>query len=121
MEHCLKYVWTLRDEATCWIVSHLWNQKLSLQDRKLASITALLSLEPEEAFEVASYVCERLQFGSPLPPLGSIKDEAAWWASRATEDELRYYLTAIFLNLPSKMKSEFSSYARDFCEERAVA
>ena len=36
-------------------------------------------------------------------------------------DELRYYLTAIFLNLPSKMKSEFSSYARDFCEEGAVA
>jgi len=121
MKHCIKYDWTLRDEATCWIVSLRWNQKLTLQDRKLASITALLSLEPEEAFEVASYVCERLQFGSPLPPLGSIKDEAAWWASRATEDELRYYLTAIFLNLPSKMKSEFSSYARDFCEERAVA
>ena len=104
MEYCLKYVWTLRDEATCWKVSHLWNQKLSLQDRKLAS-----------------YVCERLQFGSPLSPIGSIKDEAAWWASRATEDELRFYLTAIFLNLPSKMKSEFSSYARDFCEEGAVA
>ena len=117
MEHCLKYVWTLRDEATCWIVSHLWNQKLSLQDRKLASITALLSLESEEAFEVASYVCERLQFGSPLPPLGSIKDEAAWWASRATEEELRHYLTAIFLNLSSPQQRDFSDYARNFCED----
>ena len=121
MEHCLKYVWTHRDEATCLKVSHLWNQKLSLQDRKLASITALFSLEPEEAFEVASYVCERLQFGSPLPPLGSIKDEAAWWASRATEDELRYYLVAMFIALPEQLQIRLSDYARKYCRERAMA
>ena len=121
MEHCLKYVWTLADETTCWKVAHIWHQKLSTKDRKLAAFTALFSLDGEEALDVMEYAAERHQFGPPLPPLGSFKDEAEFWAGRATEDELRHYLTAIFLNLPSKMKSDFSSYARDFCEEGAVA
>ena len=46
MEHTLKYVWTLRDEAACWKVAHLWSTKLSVEDRVLAATTALMSLDP---------------------------------------------------------------------------
>ena len=120
MEHCLKHVWTLGDEATCWKVAHIWHQKPSAKDRKLAAFTALFSLEGEEALDIIEYVAERHQFGPPLPPLGSFKDEAEWWASRATEDELRHYLTAIFLNLSSPQQRDFSDYAHNFCEDRGM-
>ena len=121
MEHCLKYVWTLGDEATCWKVAHIWHQKLSAKDRKLAAFTALFSLEGEEALDIIEYVAERHQFGPPLPPLGSFKDEAEWWASRATEDELRYYLVALFIAFPEHLQVSFSDYASKYCRERAIA
>ena len=83
--------------------------------------TALFSLDGEEALDVMEYAAERLNFGSPLPPLGSIKDEAAWWTSRATEDELRYYLVAMFIALPEQLQIRLSDYARKYCRKRAIA
>ena len=121
MEHCLKYFWTLGDEATCWRVAHIWHQKLSAKDRKLAAFTALFSLGGEEALDVMEYAAERHQFGPPLPPLGSFKDEAEFWVSRATEDALRYYLVALFIAFPEHLQVSFSDYASKYCRERAIA
>ena len=83
MEHCLKYVWTLRDEATLWNTSHIWSLKLEVDGRNLAALTALFSLDAIDALEVMEYVSVQHQFGAPLPPLGSLKDEAEWWVTRA--------------------------------------
>ena len=69
MEDKLKYVWNLRDEATCWRVAHLWHLKLSAEDQTLAAITALLSLEPEQAIETAQFVLNAMSRGQPGPPL----------------------------------------------------
>lgn len=76
MEHALKYVWALKDEATCWQVAHLWRLKLSAEDRTLAAITALTSLEPEQAIKTAQFVLHAMSRGQPIPPLISYKDEA---------------------------------------------
>ena len=121
MEHCLKYVWTLGDEATCWKVAHIWHQKLSAKDRKLTAFTALFSLEGEEALDVMQYAAERHQFGPPLPPLGSFKDEAEWWASRASLNEVKYYLAALFQVLPPNLKKEFQAYINSKPDEGMAA
>ena len=121
MENCLKYVWTLADEATCWRVAHIWHQKLSAKDRKLAAFTALFSLEGEEALDVMEYAAERHQFGSPLPPLGSFKDEAEWWASRVSLEEVKYYLAALFQVLPPHLKKEFRAYINANSDEGMAA
>ncbi len=121
MEYCLKYVWSLRDEATCWTVAHIWSQKLSAKDRELAALTALFSLEGEEALDVMEYAAQRHQFGPPLLPLGSFKDEAEWWASRASLDEVKYYLAALFQVLPPHLKKEFRAYINANSDEGLAA
>ena len=118
MEHCLKYVWTLRDEATLWNTSHIWSLKLEVDDRKLAALTALFSLDAIDALEVMEYVSVQHQFGAPLPPLGNLKDEAEWWVTRPQRDELQCYLLAIFMALPKQLQLDFTDFAQKYCNER---
>ena len=96
MEHALKYVWTLRDEATCWEVAHLWSTKLSAEDRALAAITALMSLETEQAIDTAQFVMNAISRGQPIAPLISYRDEAKFWAENTHSNELGHYIVAAF-------------------------
>jgi hypothetical protein len=104
VEDKLKYVWNLRDEASCWRVAHLWHLKLSAEDRALASITALLSLEPEQAIETAQFVLNAMSRGQPGPPLISYKDEAKFWAGNTHPDELAQYLRPVSGKCQSSIK-----------------
>ena len=120
MQDKLKYVWSLRDEATCWRVAHLWYLKLSVEDRKLASITALMSLEPEQALETAQFVLNAMSRGQPGPPLISYKDEAKFWAENTHPDELAQYLVACFCALPKPKQIEFRDYVNRAVAERVA-
>jgi hypothetical protein len=121
LEHALKYVWTLRDEATCWRVAHLWSNKLSAEDRKLAAITGLMSLEPEQAIETAQFVLNAMSRGQPGPPLISYLDEAKFWAENTHSDELGHYLVACFWALPKPEQLRFRDYVVKACAERIAA
>ena len=67
------------------------------------------------------YAAERHQFGPPLPPLGSFKDEAEWWASRASLEEVKYYLAALYQVLPPHLKKEFQAYINSKPDEGVAA
>ena len=120
MEDKLKYVWSLRDEATCWRVAHLWYLKLSVEDRKLATITALMSLEPEQALETAQFVLNAMSRGQPGPPLISYKDAAKFWAENTHPDELAQYLVACICALPKPKQIEFRDYVNRAVAERVA-
>ena len=121
MEHALKYVWTQRDEATCWKVAHLWSTKLSVEDRVLAATTALMSLDPEQAIDTAQFVLNAMPRGQPRPKLISYRDEAKFWAENTHSDELGYYIVAAFLALPKPDQLICRDYFNKVCHERIVA
>ena len=120
MEHALRYVWALRDEATCWRIAHLWHLKLSAEERTLAAITALLWLEPEQAIETAQFVLNAMSRGQRGPPLISYKDEARFWAENTHPDELAQYLVAYFWEMPKPNQIEFRDYVNRAVAERVA-
>ena len=121
MEHTLKYVWTMRDEATCWKVAHLWSTKLSVEDRVLATTTALMSLDPEQAIETAQYVLNATSRGQPILPLIPYKDEAKFWAENTHSDELAYYIVTAFLALSKPDQLICCDYLNKACREGIAA
>ena len=121
MEHTLKYVWTLRDEATCWKVAHLWSTKLSVEDRVLAATTALMSLDPEQAIDTAQDVLNALSKGRPLLPLISYRDEAKFWAENTHSDELGHYTMAAFWAMSKQEQLRWRDYVVKACVERIAA
>lgn len=121
MEHLLKHVWTLRDEATCLKVALLWRAKLPVEDRVLAATTALMSLDPEQAIDTAQFVLNAMSRGRPIEKLISYRDEAAFWAERAHSDEVGHYLVACFMALSQAEKLRARDWVIKVCQERLVA
>jgi hypothetical protein len=50
--------------------------------------------------------------GPPLPPWTDPREDAAWWASRASRAELRAYTTHGFRALPPRDRRCFTAWAR---------
>ena len=118
MEHALKYVLVLRDEATCWEVAHLWSTKLSAEDRVLTATTALMSLEPEQAIDTAQFVINAISKGQPIAPLISYRDEAKFWAENTHSNELAHYIVAAFWAMSKPQQLRWRDYVVKACTER---
>ena len=121
MEHALKYVLVLRDEATCWEVAHLWSTKLSAEDRVLTATTALMSLEPEQAIDTAQFVMNAISRGQPIAPLISYRDEAKFWAENTHSNELAHYIVAAFWAMSKPQQLRWRDYVVKACAERIAA
>jgi hypothetical protein len=66
----------------------------------------------DPAITIMNKAVTDLSIGMPVPPLMTISDEATWWTSLASTEELKYYAAAIFNALSQDDKAAFMGYAR---------
>ncbi len=51
-------------------------------------------------------------FGSPLPPLIDVQDEARWWVQLASQKELKAYCALSFLQMTRQDRRAFLKWAK---------
>ena len=97
--------------------SHAWLQvklllrvHLSAQERAALAFAAMSSLDKDQRAAVARSTIPNSQIGAPLPTLDDLKDDAAWWAGNATNDELQVYLMACFNALDDQKQRAFKQH-----------
>lgn len=85
------------DPDAYFSLSQILCARLELEERAALAFAAMRSLAPDYRWMVMEGLgdVERPN-GSPLPPFSEeIIDDANWWASSASKEELRAYLRAI--------------------------
>jgi len=71
---------------------------------------AIAECDPQDACEIMAAALEDL--GSPLPVLLSAMDDARWWASFATPNELKAYALACFEVMCPKVRAAFLGHVQ---------
>jgi len=71
---------------------------------------AIAECDPQDACEIMAAALEDL--GSPLPVLLSAMDDARWWASFATPNELKAYALACFEAMCPKVRAAFLGHVQ---------
>lgn len=61
---------------------------------------AVMSLDREDAEQLAEATLVDLRRGAPVPPFGAVEEEARCWASFASRAELESYAAAALYRLP---------------------
>ena len=84
--------------------------RLSVEQRAALAFSAIRSLDEEIGQQVAIAALPNTN-GSPLQPLFSHMDEAAFWADMAEPDELEAYCLACFNRMSAVRQSDFLSFA----------
>ena len=74
--------------------SVILRRRLDLTERIWLAASALLSLPPDEAEELAEAVLHDLRAGEPIPPFTNLRDESQSWAMFASRGERCHYLAA---------------------------
>jgi hypothetical protein len=95
--------------------SAVWQARLTDTERAALSWAALRSLDHDDAMKVAETVLGGA--GAPLPPFLNPVDEAAFWASCASPQELDSYALACTRAMAPGRRTAFL----DYMNERAAA
>lgn len=103
------YALTLADAGAWEAASLIWQARLEVDECAALATAALRSLNYEDALRVAQNVFSGV--GVPLPPFTNAMDDALFWASCASVDELEAYALASFHALDLCKRSEFIEYA----------
>jgi hypothetical protein len=106
----LGYALTLGSAEAWGDLAFVLVARLTSQERRALALTALASVDPDEAEDVAREALTAS--GTPIAPLQSFMDEASFWADLASQTELKAYSAASFSGLNSKNKLAFLKYAR---------
>lgn len=109
---------TLKDDVDIWCgLALILRTRLSPVERGCLAVAALDAADDEQ-FWLALEACMSPRLaGHPLPPFLDIDADARWWADLASPAELRAWLAACFVRLPSREKTSFLSAAK----RRAIA
>ena len=97
--------------------SHAWLQAkllmrvhLTAQERAALAFASMASLDKDQRDAVARSTIPAVLLGPPLPTLDDLKDDAAWWASNADEQEREVYLLACFNALDAERQQAFAQF-----------
>ena len=102
----------LQNDYALWTCSHIMNVKMTERERVFLTLMSLLSNEPDEIVIIAEKALEMMKFGLPLPVYATPKDDAQWWAARATLDERKAFLVACFRSLGPLLQNDFVEHAK---------
>lgn len=72
---------------------------------------AIAECHPDDAVLILSAALQDMAAGAPLPVWQSALDDARWWASYATQFELKAWCLASFEAMHPKARSGFLGYA----------
>ena len=90
------------DEQDVWAAAAVhWTGVLTREQRVSLLAAAIDACAPDDAAEILEAELRRMTQG-PLPPFGTVKDEARDWAFFAPNVVLKTYLVACFRALPRK-------------------
>ena len=82
-------------------------RRLDLPARIWLAASALLSLPPDEAEELAEAALHDLRAGEPIPPFTGLRDESQSWAMLASRAERCHYLAAAWGELSPDDRRRF--------------
>lgn len=104
---------TLRTDVEVWhgLVSVL-RVRLTKYERACLAAMALDAAEDEEVSKIVDAQLVSRSAGTPLPPFFDPSAEARWWADMASPAELKAWLTACFLRLPTREQAGFLAAAK---------
>ena len=98
-----------RDDLEAWgLFSEMLGVEFGPIHRQNLALVTLLGLEPDDRKMVIAAATQTA--GRPVAPLFSPQWEAEWWASHASDAELRAYVFAAFNALPSDMRDRFVTF-----------
>lgn len=101
-----------------WPLAVVLRAKLPRGARQGLAWALLMACDDGEVQDIAEAVLSPPEgAGWPLPAFDSVLEEAAFWAARASLEELRAYLLACFRALPPVEQAEFAR----FVNRRAAA
>ena len=88
--------------------------KTRIRNRETASALchAILACEPIDAREIMAVAYADLSIGMPIAPLFSVMDEAWFWASVSTQNELKAYTLACFTSMTPRNQAAFLAYVQ---------
>ena len=104
---------TLRTDVATWrgLVSVL-RVRLTPFERACLAAVALEAAEDEEVSEILDAEVPWRFAITPLPAFLDPAAEARWWADTASPAELKAWLTACFLHLPTREQAGFLAAAK---------
>ncbi|WP_426036011.1 hypothetical protein [Cypionkella sp. TWP1-2-1b2] len=73
---------------------------------------AILACNRADACEIMAVAFEDLSIGMPIAPLFSVMDEAWFWASVSTQNELKAYTLACFTSMTPRNQAAFLAYVQ---------
>ncbi|MCA0847208.1 hypothetical protein [Salipiger thiooxidans] len=110
----LGYTLTLGDQVAWKGFSELLGDLLEDEERAALAFWSLRSLSPEHAAMTMEAVSDLLGHqGPPLPPLMNPSDEAQWWASSASPEEIDTYAVACVASMSPARRRQFAAHLKD--------
>lgn len=107
--HSVSRALTLGTNIETWLgVALIFRARLTPQERAALAVSALRSLEPSDAAQVFEFACPSAGYPSTLD---NLMRDARWWASFATEDELKAYSVAIHESMTPDDQANFLRWA----------
>lgn len=101
-----------------WLrVALIFRARLTPQERADLAVSALRSLEPDDAAQVFEFACPFADY--PVPTLDNVMSSARWWASLANTTELKGYAVAAFEAMTPDDQADFLRWASE--QRRAAA
>lgn len=105
MSRMLGYTLTIGEPEAWGGFSTVCRARLTVCERAGMAVAALRSLPNDYALDTAAAALGSK--GSPLPPFLGGMEDARWWASYATQQELKAYALACFEALPPQDQAAF--------------
>lgn len=75
-----------------------------------ALIEAVLDCDPADRLPFLEAIVDGLRAGMPIPLFGKLKDEANFWAERASRAEKKVYGAACYTHLEPEDQAAFRAY-----------
>lgn len=107
----LGYALTLNDYESWEATSAVWQARLPLEERVALAWAALRALDRDHAITLTEAVLGGA--GAPLPPLLGLIDEAAFWVSIASPEEIDVFAVATFNALSPAKRQDLINYATE--------
>lgn len=105
MSRMLGYTLTMGEPEAWGGFSTVCRARLTVCERAGMAVAALRSLPDDYALDTAAAAIGSM--GDPLPPFLGGMDDARWWASYATRQELKAYALACFEAMTSQDQAAF--------------
>ena len=100
------------DDLDAWLdLENILRARLTPYERACLLTSVAAANEPDLLFYVLEVLVPARLFGTPLPVVFEIEEDARWWAERATLPELKAWVTACFVRLPKGDRAGFLAAA----------